>query len=75
MFPEGFAYKCRAIEFGSTRGLVGCQQELLIKNDLDCFHMSALLHSILHIQLDTLRLVVGDRKTGSCAISTQAAPW
>jgi hypothetical protein len=59
-FPEvlaqGITYQCGSIPFRLACSLIGSTQELLIENNLDCFHMSILFHSILHI---------ADSETGS----------
>jgi len=48
MFAQRFTNECGTIQFGATRGLIGGVQKLFIENNLDCFHMSTLFHSILH---------------------------
>jgi len=51
---QRFAYEGGTILFRSARGLVGSAQQLRIENNLDCFHMSILLHSMLHSILHTM---------------------
>src|SRR5580658_9489126 len=54
MLPQRFAHKGGTILFGSTCGLIGGAQKLLIEDNLDCFHVPILLHNMLHSILHTL---------------------
>jgi hypothetical protein len=51
MFPQRFAHQRGTIQFRPARGPIGGLQEFLIENYLDCFHMSILLHPILHMPI------------------------
>lgn len=49
MFAQRVAHQRGTILFGLACGSVSGLQEFLIENNLDCFHMWALLHSTLHL--------------------------
>ena len=51
VFSQGVTHQCGTIPFRPARGLIGGTQEFFIENNLDCFHMSSLFHSLFHIGL------------------------
>jgi hypothetical protein len=49
MFTQGLAHQRGTIPFQPTRGPVGGLQKSLVENNLNRFHMSNMLDSILYI--------------------------
>jgi hypothetical protein len=48
VLPEGLTYQCGTISFHSPCRPIRGLQKTFIENNLDCFHMWTLFHSILH---------------------------
>jgi hypothetical protein len=49
VLSERVTDQCGAILFRPACGFIGRFQKILVKHNLNCFHMSISLHSILHI--------------------------
>jgi len=58
MLPQCITHQCGTILIRPPRGLIRGVQELFIENNLDCFHIRSLLHSILHIRKSTAELPI-----------------
>jgi hypothetical protein len=63
MFTQGLAHQRGTIPFQPTRGSVCGLQKSFIENNLNRFHMSILLHSILHIPVIALSLPLAESRS------------
>lgn len=48
MFTQSIPHQCRAVAFRPDGRTVSCLQQLFVENDLNGFHVSNLIHSIVH---------------------------